>query len=313
MRIAVIGAGNWGKNLVANLHELGVLAAIAEPNDLLRKELKQKYPDVEVFDNHNQIMDSDIPAIVIATPVVTHYDLVKMSLENGKDVFVEKPITLKTLEAEDLARIADTENKILMVGHLLLYQPAIKFIKNALKDGLIGELKGLHQERLNLGRARSVENVMWSFGVHDIAVLNYLVASPLKDFEVVGQNILQDSVEDDVYLHMKFENDVQAHLHSSWLWPEKQRKLAIIGSSGMLVYDELEQTVIHHKKTISKDLQNQDEGQKIVFEGAAQPLKLEMQHFLEVIKTRNKPVSDAWSAVDVIRILEDAGEVLKSG
>ncbi len=311
MRVAVLGAGNWGKNLVANLYDLGRLAAVAEPSIDLRKTLKSQYPDVTLYDNHQEIMDSDIPAIAIATPVATHYELVKIGLEKGKDVFVEKPITLKTSEAEDLARMADRENRILMVGHLLLYQPAIEFIKKSIADGLIGELKGLHQERLNLGRARSVENVMWSFGVHDIAVLNYLIASPLKDFKVIGHKILQEAVDDDVYLHMTFKNGVQAHLHSSWLWPEKQRKLVVVGAKGMLVYDELAQTVVHHRKTIDTDLSNKDKGQEIVFQGEAQPLRLEMQHFLNAIKTRSKPFSDGWSAVEVIGILESASKVLE--
>ena len=193
-----------------------------------------------------------------------------------------------------------------MTGHLLLYQPAIQFIKKYIDDGKLGKIHSLHQERLNLGRARNAENVLWSLGVHDIAVLLYLIDKTPEKVIATGQHVLQDKIEDDTYLHMTFEGGLVAHLHNSWLWHEKHRMLNVIGEKAMLTYDELEQTVILHNKTIDSNLQNQDNGSELIYKGEGQPLRLECEHFLNCCATREKPVSDGASALEVIKILEAA-------
>ncbi|MBI3961568.1 MAG: Gfo/Idh/MocA family oxidoreductase [Deinococcus sp.] len=310
MKVAVIGAGNWGKNLVRNFHGLGALVAVAEVSPDLLKALAVQYPGVSLYQDYRLLLQSEVPAVAITTPVRSHYQMAKEALLAGKDVFVEKPMTLSVREAEELVALAQDHQRILMVGHLLLYQPAVQWIKAYLDSGALGRVHSLHQERLNLGRVRTVENVLWSLGVHDIAVLLYLVGLAPSHVKTTGQRVLQPGVEDDVYLHLEFPRGIQAHLHTSWLWPEKRRRLVVIGSKGMLTYDEVDQTVTLHHKGIGPDLVHRDEGSEVVYQGNGEPLQLELQHFLRAIHDRRSPLSDGASGVQVIRVLEEATQFL---
>jgi len=310
MKAGVIGAGPWGKNIVKNLHALGKLGGVAESDATLAATLAEQYPGVPIFSSAEDLLDTDISAVCIATPAHTHHAIAKLALEAAKDVLVEKPMVLSSGEAEDLVRIATKGNRILMVGHLLLYQPAIRFIKQTLNSGLIGEVYSFHQDRLNLGRARNKENALWSFGVHDVAVLLYLADSGVKDVQFFGHCGLQRHIEDDTFLHLSFSNGSVAHVHSSWLWPEVRRQLTIVGSSGMLVYDELKQTVVHVKKSIDQQLKNVDDGAETIYEGSGEPLKLELEHFMDCVETRRTPISDGASGVEVVRVLEMASRGL---
>lgn len=312
-KVAVIGAGHWGKNLVRTFNSLNVLAAVAEASPVLRDNIAESYPEIDLYDDYSPILESDIPAVAIATPAPTHFSIAKEALLAGKDVFVEKPITLSVKEAEELDTLAKANERILMVGHLLLYQPAIQWMKKYIESGELGKLHSLHQKRLKLGRVRSVEDVLWSFGVHDIAVLLFLVGYPPEKVIVNGHRILQENIEDDVYLHMKFSGDIQAHLHTSWLWPIQERSLVVVGSKGMMIYDETEQTVTLHRKGINTDLSNRDEGQEVVFKGNSEPLRLECTHFLECIENRKSPISDGKNGIDVVRVLEEAMQRMKEG
>ena len=309
-KVGLIGAGGWGKNIARTLYELEALAGIAELRPELRSELRSRYPNVPLYPNHRALLRSNVPAVAIATPAATHPTLVKEALEAGKHVFVEKPLAFSQGEAEELVDLARKRGKILMVGHLLLYQPAIRWIKRFLDSGGLGELWSLHQERLNLGRARSIENALWSLGVHDVAVALYLVGCEPEEVRVVGQAVLQPNVEDDVYLHLQFPGGIQAHLHVSWLWPEKSRRLIIVGSKGMLVYDEINQKVVFHRKGINPNLTNRDEGAETLFHGGDEPLKLELEHFLECIAEGRQPFSSGESAMRVVKVLERASALL---
>lgn len=312
MRIGVIGAGNWGKNLIRTLHHMGVLGGFAEMSEPLRADVSRSYPAIPAFSEHKDLLASPVEAVVIATPVATHHPVASEALLAGKDVFVEKPLAMTEKEARDLADLAVASGRVLMVGHLLLYQPAIRWIKSQFGNETVGELRSLHQERLNLGKARSVENALWSLGAHDVAVLLYLVgASPTHTF-ATGQRILQPTVEDDVYLHLVFENGVRAHLHNSWLWPEKRRGLTVVGTRGMLVYDEITQTVTLHRKSIDTQLQNSDQGSEVVFRGEGEPLRLEMEHFVACVRDRARPLSDGESGAEVVRVLEIASRSINS-
>ena len=304
MRIAVIGAGNWGRNLVRNLSDMDVLSHVVEQKADSLKEIYSQFSDVECLDSFDSLLESNIDAVVIATPAQSHYEIASAFLKAGKDVFIEKPMTLCSKEASELVDIAKLNNSILMVGHMLLYQPAIQFIKTYLAEGHIGQIYHLHQERLKLGRVRSKENVIWSLGVHDIAVLLYLAGSAPHEIKCSGHSGIQEQIQDDAYVHMTFQSGTKAHLHSSWIWPENSRSMRIIGSKGMLVYDEIKQTVTLHKKRIGEDLENIDEGEETLFEGSSQPLRLEMEHFVHCIKTRETPISDGLSGLAVIRVLE---------
>lgn len=311
MSVGVIGAGNWGKNLVHTFYRLGELSGVAEINPNTREELAQAYPGIPIYDDYRRLLESDIPAVAIATPAPTHYTLAREALAAGKDVFVEKPMALSKAEAQELVETAEKQSRILMAGHLLLYQPAIRRIKEYIESGALGRIAFLAQERLKFGRVRAVENVLWSFGVHDLAVLLYLVGQKPEEIKTTGQRFLQEKVEDDVYVHLRFPDGVQAHLHVSWLWPETRRSLTIAGSEGMLTYDELERQVILHKKRVTSVLKHHDEGSEVVFQGSEEPLLLECRHFLECLAKRRTPLSCGRSAVEVIEILEAIEKQLK--
>jgi predicted dehydrogenase len=307
MKIGLIGAGNWGKNLAKNFHDLGVLASIAEPSEELRGALALQYPNVALHESYEAILaDAAIDAVAIATPVPTHHAVASAAMAAGKDVFVEKPMTMTSAEAEDLVNKAEAKERILMVGHLLLYQPAIQFIKKYLDEGKLGKIYSIHQERVKLGRARYVENVTWSLGVHDVAVLLYLIGESPRILHASGHCGLTKKVEDDVYLHIDFVSGIKAHLHNSWLWPENRRYLTIVGSEGMLVHHEMNgEVVLHHKTIDSKDLQSQDKGTEIIFKADdQQPLRLELQHFLDCVQNRTTPISDGRNGLEVVTALE---------
>jgi len=312
MKIGVIGAGNWGKNLVRNLSDIGVLAGVADAVPQNRENALKIQPDVKLYENHTKMLADGFDAVVIATPAHTHYAIAKAAMESGCDVFIEKPMTLDPIEAEALVTLGEETSKVVMVGHLLLYQPAITYIKDSLGRGDIGQVYSLHQRRSKLGRVRSVENVLWSFGVHDVAVLLYLAGQAPMDVQVSGHCGVQKGVEDDTYLHLTFPDGSKAHLHNSWLWPIVERGLIIVGEKGMLVYDEIAQNVKLVKKTIDADLQNLDEGEEIVFEGSGQPLRIELDHFVDCCKNRSIAKSCGQNGLDVVRVIDQAEKLLKA-
>ncbi|HEU4963876.1 MAG TPA: Gfo/Idh/MocA family oxidoreductase [Bacilli bacterium] len=313
-KVAVCGAGQWGRNLVRTFEELGALGGVVDPSSVIREQVREFYPAVPVYESYEPVLtDPSIRGVVIATPVATHFELARTCLLAGKDVYVEKPITLTVAEAVELNRLAQEREAVLMVGHLLLYQPAVQWIKRFVDSGGLGELCGLHQQRCKLGRVRRVEDVLWSFGVHDLAVLLHLVGEAPERVEVAAQTVLQPGIADDVHLHLGFGHGVQAHLHVSWLWPEQERRLVVVGTRGMLAYDEQTQTVTLHKKSVRDDLSIRDEGASVVFRGEEAPLRLECQHFLDCLRDRSKPLSDGTSAVEVIKVLERAQQRMKEG
>lgn len=308
--VVVIGAGNWGINLVRTLQRLGALRGIADVREEVRSRLAEQFPKIIIYADYRIALKTDIQAVVIATQVREHFPIAKAALLAGKDVFVEKPMTQNPAEAQELVRLAEAAGRILMVGHLLLYQPGIQLLKRELQSGRLGRLYSLHQTRVKLGRVRSVENVLGSFGVHDLAVLLDLIGDRPCRIETVGQSALQAGVEDDVYLHLTFPDGVQAHLHTSWLWPEQCRRLVAIASKGMLVYEEADQALYKYNKRVGPDLVALDGEAELLYRGAGQPLELECAHFLECVRTRNKPLSDGFSGFQVMEVLAAAGQAL---
>ncbi|WP_031306322.1 Gfo/Idh/MocA family protein [Brevibacillus panacihumi] len=313
-KIMVVGAGHWGINHVKTFYELGALAGIVESNLETHEELRSRFPGILLFANVEEGLQADADGFVIATPAPTHFKLAKQVMFAGKDVLIEKPMTLSYQEAESLVEIAKVTNRILMVGHLLLYQPAIQIIKGLLESKVIGTLRSIHQQRMKLGRVRSVENVMWSFGVHDLAVLLYLIGGTPRSLQVTGQKAVQPEIEDDTYLHLTFERGVQAHLRTSWLWPVQERSMVISGTEGFLVYEEDKQIVTLYRKGVNSDLQNWDQGTEVVYQGGEEnPLKNECEHFLSCIHERSNPLSDGLNGKEVVRILEQASLLLNKG
>lgn len=311
MKVGVIGAGQWGRNLIRSFYRLGVLLGVAEGDEERKEAIAQEYPDIPVYQDYRELLSLDLLGVVIATPAPTHYSLTKEALLAGKDVFVEKPFTLSRVEAQELVDLAEREGRILMVGHLLLYDEAIQWIKDYIGGGNLGSIAFLTQERLKFGRIRNQENVLWSFGVHDITVLLYLLEEVPEELETVGQGFVQGSIEDDVYVHFRFHDGIHAHLHVSWLWPEVRRNLTVVGTKGMLAYNEGERKVVLHRKSVTPELVHVDEGDTVVFEEKGEPLLAECVHFLECIAERKDPLSSGRSAIEVIGLLERIEEDLR--
>lgn len=311
MKVGVIGAGHWGKNLVRNFAGLGVLAGVADPADENRSHASQQAPGIDIFDNDTELLAAGYDAVAIATPAATHFGIARRALEAGMDILVEKPVTLDSAEALVLHQLAERSDRILMVGHLLLYQPAVNFMGDFLRAGKLGQVYTLHQRRSKLGRIRREENVMWSFGVHDVAVLLVLAGESPDQIEAWGHAAITPGVEDDTYLHLGFPSGVKATLHNSWLWPRMERELIVGGENGMLVFDEAGSKVVMHHKVVDLEGNHHDRGEEILFEGSAQPLRLELEHFLECCRERKGPVSDGRNGFETVRVLEEAEKVMR--
>jgi len=312
MKIGVVGVGMWGRNHVKTLHEMGHLGVVVEMNDDLRAAAQDEFPDVPCVFSLKEALEIDaVEGYVVATPAQTHADISMELFAGGKHVLVEKPMTLNSEDAERIIAAAEDAGKILMVGHLLLFQPAVQFVRSFIAEGRLGKVFTLTQRRSKLGRARSVENVLWSFGVHDVAVLLYLVGRAPSSVSASGHAAITEGVEDDVHLHLNFDDDgaegsgILANLHNSWLWPRVERELIVTGEAGILIYDELNQKVIFQRKGIErKSLQNIDDGEEVVFEGADQPLRLELQHFIDCCRSGETPIACGQGGLDVVKVLE---------
>lgn len=310
-QVIVVGAGNWGKNLVRNFHALGALAGVAETDDRLRDAIATTYPDITTYADFTAALETDVPALVLATPAPTHYELAIAALAAGKDVFVEKPMTLRTEEARKLAEYADQQGQILMVGHLLLYQPAIAWMGEYLASGKAGKVLHVATRRLKLGKVRQEENVWWSFAPHDVSVVLDLLGNPqLHSVQAQGNAILQPNIADYVQVDLRFKTGQSAQINCSWYWPLTERSTVVIAEKQILVYDEVQQTVTIHHKYIDQELKHHDQGSEIVEVAASEPLKIECQHFLDCLRTRQKPRSDGWNGVAVVEILEEAQKFL---
>ena len=310
-QVIVVGAGNWGKNLVRNFYDLDALAGVGEMNPTLRAKVAETYHDIAIYADYQQVLATDVQAVVLATPAPMHYQMAKTALEARKDVFIEKPMTLCAEEARWLAEYAQANDRILMVGHLLLYQPAISWMGDYLASGKAGEVLHVATQRVKLGKVRQQENVWWSFAPHDISVVLNLLGNPsLEKLQAEGQAMLQSGIEDNVHVDLSFEGGKTAHIHCSWYWPLLQRSTIAIAEKQMLVYDEVSQTVTVYNKGVDEQLQNRDEGSWIADVTASAPLKIECQHFLDCLSTRQKPRSDGWNGLAVVEILEKAEEAM---
>ena len=309
-KVVVAGAGAWGRNHVRTLHELGALAGVAEAEPRTRGELRDAYPGVPVWPSLEEALDH-ADGLVVATPAPTHAELAARALRGGLGVLVEKPMTLEAGDAQMLVEEAGARNQVLMVGHLLLYQPAVRELKRLLDAGAVGRVLRIHQVRTNHGRVRSTENVLWSLAPHDLAVLLYLMGDLPVRVGASGAAFLQPGIHDDVHLELAFSAGRSAHIHVAWYWPERERGLRVLGDRGMLVHDERDQTLTLHRKHLGGRLAPRDEGSAQVFQGGGEPLRLEVQHFLHCLATGGTPLSDGRSGLDVIRVLERADAQLR--
>src|SRR6266478_9512073 len=238
-KVAVVGVGYWGKNLVRNFYELGALGALCDSNQSLVADYKKKCKDVKFYTHYEAVLsDTSIHAVALATPAVTHYALAKAALEAGKDVIVEKPLAIDVKHGEELVKIAEAKGLILMVGHILRYHPAIYKLKQLIKDGVLGKINYLYSNRLNIGKIRTEENILWSFAPHDISVILSLLNEMPSRITCQGSTYLNRDVPDITLSHFEFPSGVQAHIFVSWLHPIKEQRLVIVGSEKMAVFDD---------------------------------------------------------------------------
>jgi UDP-2-acetamido-3-amino-2,3-dideoxy-glucuronate N-acetyltransferase len=239
INVALIGAGHWGKNLARVFYELGVLKTICDSSEETLKRKSTKYPGITTTTSYSDILTSpDIHAVVIATPAEQHYSLAKKSLLADKHVFVEKPLAMTAQEGEELVQLAKRQGKVLFVGHILQYHSAVQTVKRMLQEGELGKLQYIYSNRLNLGKIRREENILWSFAPHDISVILSLVGEEPVDITATGTNILHPNIADTTITNMKFSSGIGAHIFVSWLHPFKEQKMVIIGDRKMVVFDD---------------------------------------------------------------------------
>lgn len=312
IRIAHVGGGYWGKNIIRNLHALGFLELICDVDQSSLDNYKKQYPGVLCVTDFNEILkNKKIDAISIATPAATHFTLVREALNVGKHVFVEKPLALRPKEGKELAELAKQKKLILMVGHILRYHPAIDKIKELIVSDALGRIGYCYSNRLNLGKIRSEENILWSFAPHDISILIYLMGGPPDEVSASGEIILQPGIHDVTLTVMKWKSGVSAHINVSWLHPYKEQKLVIVGDKAMLVFDDTKENekLMLYKRGIDfvkgHPVKREDDVQIVDYENK-EPLKAEMEHFIECIKTGAEPKTGAIEALAVLNVLHKA-------
>jgi predicted dehydrogenase len=312
-QVILIGAGRWGINIARNLKELGALGGIADIDAERARSVASAVGGARVFESIDDALADESLAVAIATPAQTHYSVACAALERNKDVFVEKPLTLKPAHAAALGERSRAGGRVLMVGHMLLYQPAVRAIKDFVDGGVFGDLNFVHQIRRNLGTIRKHENVLYSFGVHDIAVIDFIAARKLVSVVAVGQCCITPGIEDEVTAHLTFEGGLKSHLYLSWLWPVKERKMLLRFERGYVEYDEATNIVDAREVLVQSDGSFASDEARRIFEGSSDPLKLELQHFLDCVQSRAVPISGAGHALEVVSILDRIQTALTSG
>ena len=324
--LALVGTGDWGANLLRNfaaLPEARVVAVCdADPGRLERAQ--KAVPGARACRDPRELLElPDLEAVVIAAPAGLHGSLAKLFLEADKDVYVEKPFTLDVAEAEELVRLAETRQRVLMVGHLLKHHPAVRKLKALIDDGSMGDVRYVYSQRVNLGKVRSDENALWSFAPHDLSVMLYLLGDEPVDVSAVGQAFLQPGIEDVVFTYLRWADGRMAHSHVSWLDPHKIRRFTVVGSKRMAMFDDMEPSEkvrVYDKGVDTKGDDFVDFSRAhTVRQGdiwipkldGAEPLSLECRHFTECVRSRATPLTDGRDGLTVVKVLAAAQASLK--
>ena len=312
-RIAHVGVGGWGKNVVRVVGELADLAWVVDTDEARRAPYAERYPSARIAgDLEDALADDTVDAVVVATPVPTHHELAKRSLEAGKHVFVEKPPALTATEAEELVSAAEDAGRVLMPGHLLLYHPGIARLKELIDSGELGEVLYVYGNRQNLGQIRKDENALWSLGVHDLSVILHLLEEEPSEAWARGESFLTEGVEDIVFCYLRFPSGKVAHMHLSWLDPHKMRRITVVGRDKMAVFDDMEldrKLTIYDKGPVERAATY---GEWMTRSGDiyspkipnAEPLRLECEHFLGLVRGEGDPLGAAREGLTVVRALE---------
>ena len=326
IKVGVAGCGYWGPKHIRNFHEIpeANLTAVCDLDEARLRQVRTQYPYVETFRSFGDMLQDNVDAVVIATPVNTHYRLAREALLHDKHVLVEKPMTASSAEAVELIELAEKRNLVLMVGHTYEYHPAVAFLRELVRNGELGEIYGIDAARLNLGLFRPDVNVLWDLAPHDICIVLSLLDRDPVAVSARGGCHIDPNVYDVAYLELLFSNGSMSHIHVSWLHPRKVREITIVGSKKMAVYNDVSEAekVYIYDKGLAIPANNgfatwppsYRYGDVIIpFISNAEPLKLECRHFLECIANGQRPRSDGWAGLKVTSILEAADRSLSNG
>lgn len=318
--VAVIGAGHWGKNIIRNFHELGHLAAICDSNPATLKRFEATYAGLEHYLAYSDVLQAgEIPAVAIATPAETHYTLAREALLAGKDVFVEKPLCLEDSQAEELIRIAAERRRVLMVGHLLRYHPAFVKLQELVRAGELGRIYYIYSNRLNLGKIRREENILWSFAPHDVSAILALADELPENVISRGGNYLHEQIADVTLSILEFRGGLRSHIFVSWLHPYKEQRLVVVGDRKMAVFNDVappgEKLLLYPHQIEWRNhlpVPSKKEAQPVDV-ATVEPLRLECEHFLECVRTRATPRTDGHEGKQVLQVLNACQQSLETG
>lgn len=328
LNMAIVGLGYWGPNYARIIHKLaeGNLLWCADLNEENLKKIKERYPNIKTTTNYGEIVaDPELDAVLVITPVSSHYEITKCFLEKGKHVLVEKPFTETVEQAEDLTRLAKSKNLILMVGHVYLFNPAVSKLKELIETDQLGDVYYIKAERVGLGPIRKQASALWDLATHDVSVALYLIGIEPIGVSAQGGAYLQNGVEDFVNLILRFPQKIFASTFASWYAPEKTRKTIVVGSKGMVVFDDVnkKETLKLYRRGIDTNLLNvtpeYHDHQNIVLMGKTEtvlventePLKNQVLHFIDCVVNKKQPLTDGRNGQRVVKVLRAAENILR--
>jgi len=325
--LAQLGCGYWGPNLLRNFSALPNCSVkyVVDLSAERRAFVERNFPRTTAVESVEQVLDDpEVKAVLIATPAETHFRLAKQMLEAGKHTFVEKPLATRVSEVDELGKYAAERNLVVMAGHTFIYNPAVRYVKQLVDAGALGEIRYIYSQRLNLGRIRPDIDALWNFAPHDISIIQYWLGNPEPvSVSRQGMAYMQDGIDDVVFLNLEYPNKIIANIHVSWLDPQKVRKMIIVGSSKMVVYDDIAENKIAiydkgiDRKAILGQNMDFDNPQPLQFNYRSgdillpqvkftEPLKIEAEHFADCILNRRVPLTGVEHARTVVSILERA-------
>jgi predicted dehydrogenase len=329
--IGVIGAGHWGPNLIRNFHggPASIVRWICDRDERRLSQLQARFPDVPVTVDADEVLgDKSVDAVIISTPTATHYALARAALAAGKDVLVEKPLTTRAAEAAELGELAEKAGRVLMVGHVFLYNEGIWRVRKYLQEGTLGRVQYISMVRTNLGPIRTDVSATWDLASHDISIANYWLGTGPVSVSATGGVWINSGLEDAVFATLRYPDNVLVNLHASWLHPRKAREIAVIGESRMLTFDDMnliEPIRIYDKQVAARDAEVpvvetfasfrasiRDGDVTIPRVALGEPLRNECEHFLECVRTGKKPETGAEVGLLVVRALEAIDRSLRA-
>jgi len=309
-QIALVGCGYWGKNLCRNFHALGALSSVVDATENGQTTARSIAPDIQITDSLDDVLRNDqIQGVALATPAETHAELALHAMQAGKDVLVEKPMALTLEDAEKMKKVAGETGRILMVGHLLEYHPAVLKLREMIASRELGKINYIYSNRLNFGKVRTEENSLWSFAPHDVAVILRLTGQKPVEVSACGGSYLINGIADTTLSNLRFENESRAHIFVSWLHPFKEQRLVVVGDKKMAIFNDVApfgEKLQLYPQNVEFDgpmpiLKKEDA--EFVEHADSEPLREECSHFLDCIQSRKQPLTNAQSGIDVLQVL----------